>query len=118
MMRANIVLLNRADWQRAALRRLDRAQDIANRLGIGRDGIRAVFGHRRLPASVDSIRPERYDSYDTVSLLDIAERGRVAIPNSAGSELTQLFAEAREPSPEWLAADEIWPPRVGKSESQ
>jgi hypothetical protein len=109
MMRANIVLLSRADWQRASLRRLDRAQDIANRLGIGRDAIRAAFGHRYLPASVGALRPESYDLYDTVSLLDISERARTAVPISARTELTQLFAEVKEPRPEWLAADEIWP---------
>ena len=109
MMRANIVLLNRADWQRASLRRLDRAQDIANRLGIGRDAIRAAFGHRYLPASVGSLTPESYDHYDTIALLDISERARATIPISARNELTQLFAELKEPRPEWLAADENWP---------
>ena len=118
MMRGNAVLLNRADWQRTTLRRLDRAQEIANRLGIGRDAIRAVFGHHLMPASADSIRPERHDSNDTSALLDIAQRGRVAIPSSVFKELTQLLAEAREPRPQWIADDEKWPPAVDKGEAQ
>jgi len=112
MMRANIVLLNRAVWQRSTLRRLDRAQEIANRSGLGQDAMRTAFGHRYLPASVDSLEPDSHGDCDMVGLLDISDRGRADIPISARNELTQLFAEVKEPRPEWLAADETWPPQV------
>jgi hypothetical protein len=112
MMRANVLLLAKADWQRTVLRRLDRAQSLANRLGIGRQELRAAFGHHYLSANENLLQPEAYDLYDTVALLDIPERGHAAIPASAFRELSELFAELKEPRPEWLDPDDTWPPPI------
>ena len=70
-LRANLLLLDRADWQRRHLRRLDQAQEVAARLGIGRDGIRAAFGRLDMP--------ELPEVYDAAGLLDLPERGRLTI---------------------------------------
>jgi hypothetical protein len=118
MMRANIVLQSRSDWQRATLRRLDRAQELTSRLGLGRDAIRSAFGHPYLPGSVGALRPELYDLYDTVALLDLPEHARPAIPIAVRDELIKLFGEVKEPRPEWLTPDEVWPPQGETGDGQ
>ena len=45
-MRASVMLIDKAAWQRRYLRRLDRCEVLARRMGCGRDTLRAVFGHR------------------------------------------------------------------------
>jgi hypothetical protein len=118
MMRANIVLQSRADWQRATLRRLDRAQAVAHRLELGRDAIRSAFGHPCLPASVGLLLPELSGLYDEVVLLDIPEKGRPVRPQIVREELIDLFAEVKEPRPEWLAPNEKWPPERDHGEGK
>jgi hypothetical protein len=116
MMRANVLLQMHADWQRGALRRLDHAQNLAHRLELGQDGLRSVFGHPYLPSSVGLLHPSMYDLYDTIALLDIPERGRPTNPALVPKELRELLAEIKEPRPEWIAKDEVWPPKP-KSET-
>ena len=70
----------------------------------------SAFGHPYLPGSVGRLQPELYDLYDTVALLDIPEQGRPMSPAIVREELSELFAEVKEPRPEWLAPDEPWPP--------
>ena len=51
-MRANVMLIDEPAWQRRYLRRLDQCEEMARRMGWGRDAIRAAFGHRFIPAAV------------------------------------------------------------------
>ena len=50
-MRANMILLYSGRLAAEVLRRLDQAERIARRLGIGQDGIRAAFGYLFIPGS-------------------------------------------------------------------
>jgi hypothetical protein len=110
MMRANILLQFQANWQHATLGRLDRAETLAKRAGIGRDVIRSAFGHPALPASVVVLRPEMYNLYDTIALLDLPEQGSAVHPRIVREELKDFFAEVEEPRPPWLQDHDPWPP--------
>ena len=48
-MRANVLLIERAFWQSRNLGQLVQCEQVAGRMGWGRDAIRAAFGHRFLP---------------------------------------------------------------------
>ena len=109
-MRANVLLLDRAEWQRRFLRRLDRAELVAKRMGWGKDAIRAAFGHRFIPGAVGLVRPDLYDQYDAVAILDLSDRGRAVDPSSVRTALAALFAQEPEPRPGWIAPGEKWPP--------
>lgn len=102
-MRAHALLLDRADWQRRHLRRLDQAQKIASRLGIGRDEIRAAFGRLDMP--------ELPEVYDAAGLFDLPERGRLKDLDAIRRALAPYLFTESEPRPTWLASDEPWPPR-------
>ena len=102
-LRAHWLLLDRADWQRRHLRRLDQAQEVAARLGIGRDGIRAAFGRLDMP--------ELPDVYDAAGLLDLPERGRLTDRDAIRRAIAPYVFRESEPRPPWLPADEPWPPR-------
>ncbi|MGZ3390422.1 MAG: hypothetical protein ACXVCF_12595 [Isosphaeraceae bacterium] len=101
-LRAHWLLLDRADWQRRHLRRLDQAQEVAARLGIGRDGIRAAFGRLDMP--------ELPDVYDAAGLLVLPERGRLTDQDTIRRALAPYVFMESEPRPPWLPADEPWPP--------
>jgi hypothetical protein len=109
-MRANVLLLDRALWQRRCLRRLDRGEIVAKRMGWGKDAIRAAFGNRFIPAAVAYVRPDQRDQYDAVALLDLPDRGRPVDPGSVRAALAELFNEEPEPRPGWIGPDEKWPP--------
>jgi hypothetical protein len=109
-MRANALLWNQAEWQRAYLRRLDRAQAAAQLMGIGVDQIRAAFGHRWIPATVGALRPSLPDLYDAAALLDLPRRGRAIEPQAVRAALVDYFTDEPEPRPGWIAAGEPWPP--------
>jgi hypothetical protein len=101
-MRANWLLLDRANWQRRHLRRLDQAQEVATRLGIGRDGIRAVFGRLAVP--------ELPEVYDAAGLLDLPDRGRFSDPDAIRRALAPYVFMETEPRPPWLSVQDPWPP--------
>jgi hypothetical protein len=110
-MRASAVLVNQAEWQRSNLRRLDRAEELARRMGLGRDAIRAVFGHPLLPGSFGRQPPtELLDLHDATALLNLPERGAPFNPTTVRNALKPFFAEDKEPRPNWIAPDELWPP--------
>lgn len=72
-----MVLLNRAEWQRAYLRRLDAGEKVARRLGLGRDEIRAAFGDLWIPGAIGRLPPNAdRELYDVAGLLDLPPRGR------------------------------------------
>lgn len=100
-MRATTLLLDRAGWQRRHLRRLDRAQEVANRAGIGRDGIRAAFGRLDMP--------EIPEVYDAAGLLDLPERVRLTDPDQVRQALGPYVFKEKEPRPGWLLPWEPWP---------
>jgi hypothetical protein len=109
-MRANVLLIDRALWQRRCLRRLDRCEIVAKRMGWGADAIRAAFGHRFIPGSVAYVRPDQRDQYDAVALLDLPDRGRPVEPASVRAALSEFVAEEPEPRPGWIGPNEKWPP--------
>jgi hypothetical protein len=100
-LRAAALLLDRAAWQRRHLRRLDQAQEAASRLGIGLDGIHAVFGRLDMP--------ELPQVYDAAKLLDLPEQGRLADPEQIRRALGPYLFKEKEPRPAWLPPGELWP---------
>jgi len=108
--RANAVLMNQAEWQRSYLRRLDRAEALAQRMGLGRDSIHTALGHPWVPGTVGILSRPLFDQYDAVGLLDLPERGRAVDPATVRHALGQMFAQEDEPRPGWIAADDPWPP--------
>jgi hypothetical protein len=101
-LRANTLLLERAEWQRRHLRRLDQAEQAAQRLGIGLDGIRATFGRMDMP--------ELPDVYDAAGLLDLPEKGRLTSPDAIHRALGSYLFKEKEPRPVWVPRGETWPP--------
>ncbi len=111
IMRANMVLLNRAEWQRAYLRRLDAGEKVARRLGLGRDEIRAAFGDLWIPGAIGRLPPNAdRELYDVAGLLDLPPRGRATDPATVRSALGRYLDPVKEPRPEWIAPNEPWPP--------
>ena len=110
-MRANVLLLDRAFWQSRNLGQLVQCEQLASRMGWGRDAIRAAFGHRFLPAQGKPLRPEDYDRYDAAALLDLPDRGRQQPdPATVRATLGALYAVEAEPRPSWISPRETWPP--------
>jgi hypothetical protein len=102
MLRTNALLLERAAWQRRHLRRLDQAQQVAARLGIGRDAIRQVFGRLDMP--------ELPGTQDAAGLLNLPERGSLNDPAQVRRALAPYVFQEPEPRPGWIQPDETWPP--------
>ncbi len=110
-MRANMVLLNRAEWQRSYLRRLDAGETVARRMGLGQDAIRAAFGYLWIPAAIGGLAPtDHRELYDVAGLLDLPAIGRPSDPTLVRKMLRPYLDQDREPRPEWIAPGEAWPP--------
>jgi hypothetical protein len=111
-LRANVLLLSRAESQRKYLMRLDLCEDAARRLGLSRESIRAVLGHPWIPASTHVVRDSLYELYDAVAVLNLPERGgRPVDPATIRSALAEYLAEDPEPRPFWIADPKVtWPP--------
>jgi hypothetical protein len=109
-MRASALLSLRVDWQRRYLRRLDRAELVARRLGIGQDGIRAAFGFLFIPGSTGRLLQSQREYYDVAAILDLPPHGRIADPAAIRAALGPYLSEEPEPRPPWLAPGEKWPP--------
>ncbi len=110
------MLLNQAAWQRSYLRRLDRAEEMANRMGVSREAIRAAFGHPLIPSTFGRQPPEELlDQHDAPALLDVIERGTSVQPVQFWNALAELFLAEKEPRPSWIAPDEPWPPGASSS---
>jgi hypothetical protein len=92
-MRANAVLLNQADWQRTYLRRLDRGEEMARRLGIGRDGKPEVLEGAPLRKENDirgfMFTDEFYGQYEGVP----GAAMQVANKTAADGDVKKQFAE-------------------------
>jgi hypothetical protein len=101
-LRANGLLLDRAAWQRRHLRRLDQAQRVAARMGIGRDGVRAAFDRLDMP--------ELPTVYDAAGLLDLPDRGTLSDPAAIRRALAPYVFKEKEPRPAWIPPAEPWPP--------
>ena len=110
MMRASILLQIQADWQRATLRRLDRVQDLAIRLGLGRDALRAAFGHPYLPASVGRLQPEMYDLYDTVALARHSRARPADEPGDRPRGTVRAVRRGEGATARVASPGEAWPP--------
>ncbi len=108
--RANSLQSLEADWQRSYLRRLDRAEVLARRTGWSRDAIRTALGHPWVPGTVGLLRPDLYDLYDAIGLLNVPEHGPPVEPETIRGALAELFAWEKEPRPNWLAPNDPWPP--------
>ncbi len=109
-MRASVLLIDRALWQRRHLRRLDQCEQTARRMGWGRDTIRAAFGHRFIPGAVGLLREDQYDLYDAAALLDLPDKGSPTDPQAVRAVLGELYAVEGEPRPSWIRPEERWPP--------
>ena len=103
-LRTSALVRDRAAWQKRHLAKLEQAEAVARRLGIGRDAISRVFG--RVPA------PDLPEVYDAVGLLDLAREGAETNPTVVRQALGPLLAVEREPRPDWIAPEEPWPPAV------
>ena len=93
----------------AYLRRLDRAEAIAKRMGWSREtlrGARAPVGARNCRLS----EPALYDLYDAIGLLDLSQGEQYVDPTMVRTALSALLSQEKEPRPAWVAADEAWPP--------
>jgi hypothetical protein len=101
-LRANMLLLERAEWQRRHLRRLDQAQQVAIQQGIGLDGIRLVFGRLDMP--------ELSKEYDAIGLLDMPEQGSQTNPDVIRRALGPYLFKEPDPRPRWLLPNDAWPP--------
>jgi len=110
IIRANLIQLIQTEWQRSYLRRLDRGEALAKRMGWSRDAIHTALGHPWVPGTVGTLRPSLYDLYDAVGLLDLPEHGPPVNPVVVRTALAELFAQEKEPRPVWLEPDEPWPP--------
>jgi hypothetical protein len=117
-MRAAEMLVEQANWQRAHLRRLDKAQEVARRLNLSRDMLRAVLGHPWLPGTAKGVLPGLHDQYDAIGLLDIPEHGRTVDRETIVQALLPYFMTEPEPRPSWLSPDDPWPPPVDTSQLQ
>ncbi len=90
-MRANLLLSLQVEWQRKYLKRLDQAEPVARRLGIGQDGIRAAFGSLYIPGSTGRLRPALHELYDVAAILDLPARGRVSDPAAVRAALARYL---------------------------
>jgi hypothetical protein len=109
LMRADTILSMRVEQQRKYLRRLDRAEAVARRLGIGQDGIRAAFGHIFIPYSTGRLLLAHRDLYDVAAILDIPARGRTTDVPSIRAAMSPYLVPEPEPRPDWLGPGEKWP---------
>ncbi len=109
-MRADLLIEYRVKWQRSYLRRLDSVEPVARRLGIGRDGIRAAFGHIYIPASTGRLLMAQRELYDVAAILDLPEKGRPLAPQAIRAALGSYLDADPEPRPQWIARGERWPP--------
>ncbi len=113
-MRANMVLLNRAEWQRAYLRRLDAGEKVARRMGLGQDEVRAAFGYLWIPGAIGRLPPNAdLELYDVAGLLDLPSHGQGRRPTDPGTiraALGPYLDQVKEPRPDWIAPSEPWPP--------
>lgn len=109
-MRAGVLMESQAEWQRAHLRRLDKAQEVARRVGLSRDMLHATLGHPRVSGAVGQLRPELYEHYDAIGLLDLPEHGGHTVSAAVLVSLLDYFKQEPEPRPGWLPPNEPWPP--------
>jgi hypothetical protein len=105
-LRTNGVVYDLGEWHRRHLRKLDAAERIAQRLGIGRSTIHQVFGR------VDA--PNLPPSYDAAELLDLPLEGVETDPVRVRKALGDDFEVEPLPRPKWLRPGDIWPPKPVK----
>jgi hypothetical protein len=100
-----IYLLDEArERQVRALRRLDLAEQVAARLGIGRAAIRSAFGRVLVPGI-----PENQTATDAVDLLSLPADGPTSDPARVRAALAEYLRPEPEPRPPWLDPAEAWP---------
>jgi hypothetical protein len=102
-LRANLVLLDQAAWQRRHLKRLDQAQQVVSRLGISEGDVRSAFGRLDMP--------ELPKEYDAVGLLYFPTRERAKDLNLVRRALGPYLFKEKEPRPAWIPPGTDWPPR-------
>jgi hypothetical protein len=102
LMRASLLLLDRAEWQRQHLRRLDQAQQEITSLGISFEACRAAFPRIDVP--------DLPLTYDAIGLLEFPAGGRLTAADQARRALERYLERDSEPRPRWLPPKEEWPP--------
>jgi hypothetical protein len=101
-MRASALLLDRAQWQRQHLRRLDQAQQEITTLGISFEACKAAFGRIDVP--------DLPLTYDGIGLLEFPALGRLTAADQVRRALERYLERDSEPRPRWLPPKEEWPP--------
>jgi hypothetical protein len=115
-LRADVLLEDRADWQRGYLRRLDRAQEVARRLGVSRDALHSLMGHPWVSGAVRDVPQDLANEYDAIGLLDLPEHGPTTDYVALVQALLAYFIPEPEPRPSWIAPNEPWPPPADSSQ--
>jgi hypothetical protein len=110
-MRASALISQRVTWQRRYLRRLEQAEPVARRLGIGRDDIRDAFGFLFVPGSTGRLLFNQRELYDVAAILDLPARGRTTDPATIRAALQPYLRPEPEPRPAWIEPGEKWPPQ-------
>jgi hypothetical protein len=101
------LLYEQARWQERHLVKLEKAEALARRMGVGRRQIREAFGRLDAPGI-----PVVYDAAD---LLDLPwESTKRVGPDVVRRALAPLFKVEPHPRPVWLDSWEVWPP-TGKT---
>ena len=95
------VASDRADRQRRMLARLDRAETIARKVGIGRESLRVAQGRTLWPD------PPVIDDAD---MLDLPRLGVIKDPEAIRRWLGPSFVVEPEPRPFWVPQNVPWPP--------
>jgi hypothetical protein len=104
-LRAIYIVSETCERQRRALARLDRAEQVARRLGVGRREIRASLGRVLVPDW-----PDQVVEHDALDLLDLPDSGRRVDAARVHAAFAPLLALEPERRPDWISPSEPWPP--------
>lgn len=100
--RNRVLAESRMQWQLEHLTRLDQAQALARRHGVGRDVLIAAYGRMIYPDP-----PYVYDA----DLLDLPLHGVPLDPEQVHRAFDRFFANLPEPRPAWFEPGDPWPPK-------
>jgi hypothetical protein len=103
--RAIVYAEQRAERQRRALLRLERAASQARAAGVDRGAVRAAIGPIRVPGW-----PLHVTEIDALDLVDFPDAGRAVSPAAVVATFGPLLAPEPYPRLPWSDAGDPWPP--------